>query len=200
MEIDFLIVGIAGKIRSGKDSLAEIFINNGFFGVSVGDIVRQKSKELNSADPNPISTENMTKTANYLRSKFGSDFLFREAISRYKNAIKSKNYKGLVIYSVRAPIEADNILKYGGELIWIDSKDEVRYERAMSNLRKGDSRVSFEDFKIAESQQFLPNSKFDKDTQMNLDYVKSKATIRLTNNQNDISQFRDKALKIIKSF
>jgi len=199
MTEDFLIVGIAGKIRSGKDTLAEIFIQNGYFGVSVGDIVRERSRELHSDDPNPISTENMTKTSNYLRTKLGSDFLFIEAIERYKNAIKNKSYKGLVIYSIRAPIEADRILENQGQLIWIEANDEIRYKRAMENLRTGDSVSSFENFKLAESKQFTPDSDMPDESQMNLDYVKNKATKLLTNNDSNMYKFKAEALELVKS-
>jgi len=199
MTEDFLIVGIAGKIRSGKDTLAEIFIQNGYFGVSVGDIVRERSRELHSDDPNPISTENMTKTSNYLRTKLGSDFLFIEAIERYKNAIKNKSYKGLVIYSIRAPIEADRILENQGQLIWIEANDEIRYKRAMENLRTGDSVSSFENFKLAESKQFAPDPDMPDESQMNLDYVKNKATKLLTNNDSNMYKFKAEALELVKS-
>jgi dephospho-CoA kinase len=199
MAEDFLIVGIAGKIRSGKDTLAEIFIQNGYFGVSVGDIVRERSRELHSDDTNPISTENMTKTSNYLRAKLGSDFLFKEAIARYKYSIKFKSYNGLVIYSIRAPIEADRIVENHGQLIWIEANDEIRYKRAMENLRTGDSVNSFEKFKLAESKQFTPDPNMPDESQMNLGYVKNKATKLLTNNDSSMNKFKAEALELVKS-
>ncbi len=199
MAEDFLIVGIAGKIRSGKDTLAEIFIQNGYFGVSVGDIVRERSRELHSDDPNPISTENMTKTSNYLRAKLGSDFLFKEAIARYKYSLKFKSYNGLVIYSIRAPIEADRIVENHGQLIWIEANDEIRYKRAMENLRTGDSVNSFEKFKLAESKQFTSDPNMPDESQMNLDYVKNKATKLLTNNDSNMNKFKAEALELVKS-
>jgi dephospho-CoA kinase len=199
MAANFLIVGIAGKIRSGKDTLAEVFIENGFYGVSVGDMVREKSRELNSNDPNPISTENMTKTSNYLRSKLGPDFLLKEAISKFNEAIKHKSYKGLVVYSIRAPIEADNILYNGGQLIWIEANDRIRYERAMSYLRPGDKKISMEEFLDTESRQFKPDPNIPEENQMNLDYVKSRSTKVLVNDDIDINSFREKGLELIHS-
>ena len=59
------IIGIGGLPRSGKDELAQIFIDAGFFGVSLGDIVRNIAKTRHSDKPDPISVNNMTETSNF---------------------------------------------------------------------------------------------------------------------------------------
>src|SRR5436853_3820896 len=121
------IVGIGGLPRSGKDSLAELFIKQGYFGISFGDVVRGFSQERHKDKPDPISVANMTETSNWLRETYGADVILQEALKEYEEASKTKDYKGLVLYSVRAPIEVDWILARGGELIWVEASEEVRH-------------------------------------------------------------------------
>ena len=48
------IVGIAGLPRSGKDTLAELFMKQGYFGVSFGDIFRDVSRQRHADKPDPL--------------------------------------------------------------------------------------------------------------------------------------------------
>src|SRR5690349_169937 len=108
---DLRIIGISGLPRGGKDTLADIFMANGFFGVSLGDIVRDESRVRHAKETDPISVANMTETSNWLRAEHGPDFALREALNRYEDAQeKGGQYDGLVVFSVRAPIEVDFIL------------------------------------------------------------------------------------------
>src|SRR5438552_3534057 len=138
------IIGIGGLPRSGKDMLAGLFMDNGYYGVSFGDIVRGFTRERHKDQPDPISVKNMTETSNWLRETKGSDVVLQEAMRQFEEAKKSKDYKGVVLYSVRAPVEADFILAHGGQLIWIESSDEVRYERSLKALREGEPKLSLE--------------------------------------------------------
>lgn len=193
------IVGIAGKNRSGKDTLAEIFIKNGYYGISVGDLVRKQSIILHPNDPDPISTKNTTETSNYLRSKYGPDFLLIEAINKYLKALSKKQYKGLVVYSIRAPIEADKILSMRGRLIWLEADDHIRYERAMKYLRKGELRISFDEYIEGESLQYRPSNELPVELQMNLNYVRSKATDIVDNSSDNVEEFTNKVAKLVSS-
>lgn len=193
------IIGISGKNRSGKDTLAKLFIEDGYLGVSLGDIVRDEARKIYAEQDNPIARSNLTKTSNMLRRKRGSNFLFEMALNRFNQANKDNSYKGLVLYSVRAPIEADSILKAGGQLIWVESDDQLRYKRAMANLRSGEPEISFELFEQQEEEQLSPNPDLPIEIQMNINYVKSKATLVLENNVENIEDFIDRAAKLVKS-
>ncbi len=193
------IVGIGGLSRSGKDTLAHMLIEDGFFGVSVGDITREFSQKRHSDDPHPISRINLTETANWLRESRGPDVLMQIALERFEEAkAKGKTYKGLVCWSIRAPVEVDIILNHGGELIWIDVSDHLRYERAMNDLREGEPHLSFEDYLAQENTQFKPLAGIPENIQMNLPYVKSKATKILVNETNDISEFKRNARTLLQ--
>ncbi|MCA9343191.1 AAA family ATPase [Candidatus Saccharibacteria bacterium] len=192
------IIGVAGLPRSGKDTLAEILMENGYFGVSLGDIVRDESKKRHADDPQPISVKNMTETSNYLRTKHGADFALKEALTRYEKAKQTTEYIGLVVFSVRAPVEADFILKNSGKLIWVDASDEVRNQRANSNLREGEAELSVEEMKAQEVLQEKPQPGLPKEVQMDTSYVKSQASIVIENNGNSLEDFVNNAKQVLE--
>jgi dephospho-CoA kinase len=191
------IIGIAGLPRSGKDTLSELFIEKGYFGVSLGDIVRTISAQRHAAEPDPISVKNMTETSNWLRQSRGADFALQEAIQAFQEAGGDAKYKGLLVYSVRAPAEVDFILKNGGELIWLDASDQVRYQRAMDSLREGEAKISLDEFKRQENLQWRPQPGTPPEAQMNIEYVKANATKALANETDDIEEFKAAAQKAL---
>jgi dephospho-CoA kinase len=191
------IVGISGLPRGGKDTLAELLIEHGYYGVSLGDIVRDESRSRHANEPDPISVKNMTETSNYLRSKKGADFALKEALARFDEASKTKAYKGLVVFSVRAPVEADYIVENGGQLIWVDATDQVRYERSKLARRAGEAEQSIEEMLDHERLQEVPQPGLPEGVQMNTRYVKSKATKIFENNGNSIEAFKDEAEKAL---
>jgi dephospho-CoA kinase len=193
------IIGIGGLPRSGKDTLAEMFVDAGYYGVSLGDINRDHTRERHKDDPNPISVENMTETSNWLRQQHGPDVLLKDALKRYEVASEENDYQGIALYSIRAPIEVDFILDQGGEIIWVEADDVVRHNRAMLNRREGEAEIDLEEFKRQENLQWQPQPGLDPTVQMNTQYVKQKATKTLVNNGNDIQDFRAKAKALIES-
>lgn len=193
------IVGVAGLPRSGKDTLAEMLMDAGYFGVSLGDIVRDESRKRHANEPDPISVKNMTETANYLRTQQGADFALKEALKRYEKAIESAEYTGLVVFSVRAPVEADFILENGGELIWVEASDRVRHDRANANKRDGETEITLEEMKAQEALQEKPQPGLLAEVQMNTSYVKLKATKTIENNGNSIEEFEARAKDFLHS-
>lgn len=184
------IVGISGLPRSGKDSLAELFIENGYYGVSLGDIVRNESRKRHASEPDPISLKNMTETSNFLRSTKGPDFALKQALEEYDTASQQKDYKGLVVFSVRAPVEADFILEHGGDLIWVEATDDVRHNRSVSARREGEAEQSLEEMVEQEKLQEKPQEGLPSEVQMNMTYVKAHASIVFENNGNDFEEFK----------
>ncbi len=189
------ILGIGGLPRSGKDSLAELLLRNGYYGVSLGDIVRGVSRTRHADAADPISVANMTETANFLRGEKGADFALKIALEQFTTAQKEKEYEGLVVYSVRAPAEVDFILAHGGDLIWVETADEIRHQRHQTHMREGEAAVSFEEFKRQEALQWQPQPNLPAESQMNVSYVKQKATKTIVNNGNDFEKFAGEAKK-----
>ncbi|HSX53474.1 MAG TPA: AAA family ATPase [Patescibacteria group bacterium] len=185
------LIGIGGLPRSGKDTVAELLIAEGWFGISFGDVVRVHAFVRHKGEPDPISVANMTDTSNWLRETQGPDVILQEAIKQFNVRQHSgKQDKGLVLWSVRAPVEVDFILSHGGELIWVETSDEVRYERGMQNLREGEAKISLEEFKRQEQLQWQPQPGIPKEVQMDISYVKNHATKTIENNGNDVEAFK----------
>ncbi len=194
-----VIIGIGGLPRGGKDSLAEHFINAGYYGVSLGDIVRDQARIRHADKPDPISVANMTETSNWLRSEKGADFALKMAQTQFAEALTANpDLKGLVVFSVRAPAEVDYILAHEGELIWVEASDEIRYERAIEHLREGEIPISFKEFKRQEALQQRPQPGIPEEVQMNTDYVKQKATTIFENEQT-LEAFNKNAKEFIQS-
>jgi dephospho-CoA kinase len=198
MDTQVHILGIGGLPRSGKDTLADLLIARGYYGFSFGDFTRKYSRERHGDKPDPISVANMTETSNWLRETYGSDVILQAALKEFNEKQASgASYKGLVLYSVRAPVEADWILAHGGELVWVETSDEVRYERGIQNLRKGEAKISLDEFKRQEALQWQPQPGIPAEAQMNIAYIKQKATKVLENNGNDVEAFKAEAEKTL---
>lgn len=196
----YQIIGIGGLARSGKDSLAQYFMDSGYFGVSLGDIVRDHARVRHNDKPDPISVENMTETSNWLRSERGADFALKIAKERFEVAAKANEMlKGLVVFSVRAPAEVDYILQCGGELVWVEASDRTRHKRAMEHLREGEPIISLDEFKRQEALQWQPQPGIPEAVQMNTAYVKSKATQVFTN-ELSFEEFKKKAKTFVATF
>jgi dephospho-CoA kinase len=194
------IIGIGGLPRSGKDTVAELFIQNGWFGISFGDVVREYARTRHVNEPDPISVANMTETSNWLRNTYGADVILQEALKRYKQLLENgQKYKGLMLWSVRAPVEVDFILKHSGQLIWVEASDEVRHARNIANLREGEQKITLAEFKRQEALQWQPQLGIPKEVQMNVSYVKAHATITIKNNGTNKEAFLKQSKKLIKS-
>jgi dephospho-CoA kinase len=192
------IVGIGGLPRSGKDMAAEVFMDNGYFGVSLGDIVREEARKRHVDKPDPISVKNMTETSNYLRTTYGPDFALKEAIKRYETTRGGRQYKGLVVFSVRVPLEVDFILGHGGDVLWIEADDEVRLKRALKSRREGEPEHTLADMKAHEALQQQPQPGLPEEIQMDTDYVKKHATRIITNNGNDVEAFSREVKQLLR--
>lgn len=195
---NYRIIGIGGMPRSGKDTVADALIAHGYYGVSFGDILRDYARERHKEDKDPISIANMTETSNWLRSEHGADFFLKEALNRYEQARKQNDYKGVVLYSIRAPIEADFILEHGGQLVWVDASDDIRYERNVRAQRAGEPSLTKEEFLHQEALQWTPQPGIPKAVQMDLSYVKEKAQLIIPNEGSDIPAFMAYALKLLQ--
>jgi dephospho-CoA kinase len=191
------IVGIGGLPRSGKDTLAELFMEQGYFGFSFGDYTRENSRKRHADEPDPISIANMTETSNWMRDTYGPDVILQAALKAYEEASKTKDYKGVVLFSVRAPVEVDWILEKGGELIWVEASDEVRYERNKKHKREGEADISLEEFNRQEALQWQPQPDIPEEAQMNMSYVKEHATKTLVNNEDNLELLLEKAKSIL---
>jgi dephospho-CoA kinase len=194
------IVGIGGFPRSGKDALADMFMEAGYYGVSFGDIVRGFAFERHKDKPDPISIANMTETSNWLRETRGADVILQEALRQFQEKQQAGgSYKGMILWSIRVPVEVDFIAAHHGELIWVEADDAVRHKRGLAHMRDGELPIALEEFKRQESLQWKPQPGLPTEVQMDLSYVKDHATKVLTNNGDKLEEFHAKAHELISS-
>lgn len=183
--------------RSGKDTLADLLIERGWFGLSFGDVVRDFARKRHINKPDPISVVNMTETSNWLRETYGPDVILQKALEQYETASIIKDYQGLVLYSVRAPVEADWILAHSGELVWVEATDEVRHRRNLVRRRDGEAVIDLKEFKRQEALQWQPQPGIPVEIQMNIAYVKARATKTLDNSDSNLEAFKVTAIKLL---
>lgn len=191
------IAGVGGPDRGGKDTLAKAFIEVGFFGFSFGDAVREHAFKRHKDKSDPISVANMTETANHLRTLHGADVILKQALTDYESEVKAgKQYEGIVLYSVRAPIEADFILEHEGDIFWVYADDQIRLKRRNDNVRNGESQVTMEQMLAQEALQTKPQPGTPVEAQMDLTYIKEHATVMIENNGNDLAAFEKQCVSI----
>ncbi len=196
--VDYEIIGIGALPRAGKDTVADMLVDAGYMAVSLGDIVREYTRERHKDKPDPISRANTTETSNWLRSQYGADFVLREALKRFETErAKGKQFKGVVLHSIRAPIEVDFILANGGEMLWIDADDEIRHQRSLTYMRDGELPTTLAEFKEQEDAQWQPQPGISEEVQMNVSYVKAHATVRVTNNTADREAFLAEVRRVL---
>lgn len=197
-KVDYKIVGIGGLSRSGKDTVAALLEQSGYMSISLGDIVREYCFERHKDKPDPITRANTTETSNWLRETYGADVVLREALKRFEaSRAGDHHYKGVVLHSIRAQVEVDFILAHGGELVWTEADDAVRYKRNVNNLREGERHLTMEEFMAHEAEQWKPLPGIPKEAQMNVSYVKAHATIRIVNNGDDREAFVAEARRLL---
>lgn len=195
----YKLLGIAGLPRSGKDTLADLLMESGYYGVSFGDIVRQEAFSRHADKADPISVEHMTETSNYLRDTYGPDVILKKALELFESQ-SIEQYEGLVLYSIRAPVEADFILSRQGRLVWVEASDEVRYKRALEFSREGEMKdIDLDTFLAHEALQWQPKPGLPAEVQMNVSYVRKQATDVLENNYETVDAFKAAALKFIET-
>jgi dephospho-CoA kinase len=179
------IIGIGGTDGAGKDSLGHYLRDeHGWCFISVTNLLREEATKRNL----PLSRSNLRLISAEWRAKDGLGVLVDKAVDDYKKM--DKPYTGLVMASLRNPGEADSIHEHGGQLVWVDAPIELRHQRAVARNKGTEDQVTFEEFRAEEQAQMDHSG--DKTT-LNLSGVKAKADIFITNDSNDIEDFKKAA-------
>ncbi|NJD98428.1 hypothetical protein E3E26_01255 [Thermococcus sp. LS1] len=145
-----MIVGVVGKIAAGKTTVAKFFEERGFCRVSCSDplidLLTHNVKDYSwipelpeKAEP---TREKLIEFGKYLKDKYGGDILIRLAID------KKRHCKNIIIDGVRSREEIEAIKRFGGKVIYVEAKPEIRFERLVRRKAGKDKSIkSFEDFK-----------------------------------------------------
>ena len=119
------LIGITGTNGAGKGEVAAYLVNKGYEYFSLSDLIRE---ELIKRDED-ITRDNLIKTGNQLREKFGADILARLVMEKIREKA--------VIDSIRNPKEVEYLRKQKNFiLLSVDAPVELRYERVKKRGRK----------------------------------------------------------------
>jgi dephospho-CoA kinase len=148
----YSIIGIAGTLASGKDTVAHYLVKKyGFMHVSTGDIIRDEIRnrglEINRSEEFAVGTN--------MRTKNGPAILSKIAIERYENSIQKQ--VGVAISGIRNPAEGELILSKGGIVIFVDADPKTRFNRLQARGRIG-AEVSFRQFMENEEKELSSNN------------------------------------------
>lgn len=162
-----MIIGIAGPLAVGKDTLAGILAEAGFVNYSYGDALRKICDSRGLAK----DIKTLVAVADEIRAK--------DAAALTKMLLHEMHEQGVkdaVLSGIRAPAEARALLAAPEAiLVWLDAPIEERYRRVVSRGTERD-RLSFEEFKAREEQQMKGI-----DTQINLLEIRDMATMKISN-------------------
>lgn len=189
------IIGISGTNGSGKDSLGLALQERyGYMFVSVTELLRDELRRRGL----PIIRANMRMVSAEWRREFGGGVLVEKAISSWHQF--RPNATGVIISSLRNPLEADAVHEHGGIVLWLDADQKERYQRVQANRgsrggRKGEDDVTFEQFVAAEDAEM--HSSGDEAT-LNMTAVKEKSDYILINDKPDVSSFVDYVTLLLK--
>jgi dephospho-CoA kinase len=147
-----MILGFTGGYASGKDTVAKYFLDRGFKYISLSDFIREEMRERNIE----ITRDNLIKTANDLRAKYGEWILAKMARERIES---DKNY---VVVSIRNPGEVRELRKiHGFKLINVTAPIALRYERAKARNREKEHIGTLEEFRKSEERELKGKKKTD---------------------------------------
>ncbi|MGH7156925.1 MAG: AAA family ATPase [Candidatus Saccharimonadales bacterium] len=184
------IIGIGGTDGSGKDSLGHFLRDEyGWCFISVTDLLRDEARKRGM----PLSRSTLKIISAEWRAESGLGILIDRTVAEYKSQSNNK-FAGLAVASLRNPGEADRVHELGGQVVWLDAPIELRYQRAVDRNKGTEDQVTFEEFKAEEAAQM---SHEGDETTLNLSGVKAKADIFITNDNNDIENFKKTAQKAL---
>jgi len=177
------LIGVGGTNGSGKDTLGEFLADEyGWMFVSVSQILRDELKK----EGLPQDRHHTHQLSARWRRENGTGVLIDKAVQKYKAS--KADYNGLVVSSLRNPGEADEVHRLGGKVVWLDADIKLRYERATSRSHgRVEDKQTFEEF--IDDEQHQMNHSGDQAT-LNMNGVKAKADIFITNDSDDINTFK----------
>jgi dephospho-CoA kinase len=178
-----MIIGLAGTLSSGKDTIAHhLEREKGFFHCSTSDMLRAEKARIYGDTPEAL-LRRADPFANKLRAEKGPGILVQLAYEAFENS----NAKNLVISGIRSIGEVEKLHELGGVLLFVDADKEVRYKRVCSRGRDSQDSISFEEFlaqEAVESEGIDPKDK----TIQNLPAMKQMADHVMYNNS-DLEAF-----------
>lgn len=142
-----MIIGLTGRIASGKASVAEFFKKKGFEYYTVSQIVREVASKMDI----PVMRESLQDVGDLIRKYEGTEGWIKRIIKRIDLT------KNSVIDSIRNPGEIEELRKFKKfYLISIDAPVDIRFERVLKKNKLSDPK-SWKAFLKADERDFGEN-------------------------------------------
>lgn len=188
------IIGVGGTNGSGKDTVGHMLAErHGWLFVNVSlDLF---TPELNRRGL-PVDRKHMSDLTTQWRRDDGMGAVVDKSLKFLKEQSQTKEYRGVVIGSLRHPGEADRIHELGGKVVWTDADPKVRYKRIFGRGQGEKDQKSYEEF-LAEQEREMRHS--GDEATLSIADVKAKADIFIENNENNIGAFKDQAEAVLKA-
>jgi len=172
------VIGLYGKIGSGKDAIAE-YLSKKYkfrlltFSSVLDDILRGEGRE--------VTRVNEIELAIRMRKEHGNDVLAKKLSDRLEDGV-------YVINGFRYPEEVEFFERYGDDfkLLKADCSRETRYERVKQRGTRGEKSISWDEFLKNDSAK----------TEILVDSIKADYYI---NNEGTLSELYSQVDDIIKN-
>lgn len=162
-----LIIGLAGQIASGKDTVAD-YVKEKYDGVTVS--FSQPLREILNRIYLPIDRKHMSTLAQILIDNFGSDVLSKTIA----NEIEKSDKKIFVLPNLRRVGDYEHLgANPGFRLVGIDADPKIRYERLIKRSQNEDDRTKT-------WEQFQADAKLS--TEVDIADLIKKSSVTLDNN------------------
>ena len=139
-----MILGLSGPYAAGKGEVVAFLRSRSFYSHSLSDVIR---KELQARGLEE-TRERMIETGNRLRAEHGPAVLAQRLLT---SLLADRNY---VVDSIRHPAEVAALRTAGPgfKLLWVDAKENLRFERLRGRGRSGDPQ-SLEELRQLEARE-----------------------------------------------
>ncbi len=176
------LIGLSGTNGSGKDTVGHLLEDqHDYLFISVTDLLREELTRRQL----PIDREHLRELSAEWRRSFGMGVLVDRAVTQF--AQQKGAYAGLVLASLRNPLEADRVHELGGAMVWIDADPHVRYARIQANAatrgRGGEDDKTYEQF--LDEEQAEMHASGDEAT-LNMSAVKDRCDEQIMNDSDDV--------------
>lgn len=142
-----LVIGLSGSIGSGKTTVSEHLQNN--YGASKRGY-SQILMDILDRLYLPHEREYLQKIGASLRDSLCEDVI----VNAFQKDLEKDSSEIIVIDGIRYMNEVDMLRRFENNiLLFIDAPVEMRYERCRRRGEKGEDRISFEEFLMAENRE-----------------------------------------------
>jgi len=192
------LYGVAGTNGSGKDSLMELLIEKGFLCFNTSDALREISQAVFNSIDRGGNDAPLGRVGNAFRTAYPGGMV-ELGLLKWLTGIdvlpEELRPRGLVIGSIRGTGEAQRLREFGGKLIVVDARPEIRFKRLQSRGR-ADDHITFEQFMEKEAGDTAVGE--TDPTKLGMAAVIDMADIRIENSGDDIAAFKAKTALLLK--